>query len=78
MGARGGTCNRFFNLCCRSLDVPILTRSYMKLRPCQLPLPLSGPNMGCVHKMSTCTAASCFVQWEACQDPAVGNPPPKI
>ena len=39
---------------------PIRTFSYMKLRLFQLPLPLSGPNMGCVHKMSICTKISLF------------------
>ncbi len=39
---------------------PIRTFSYMKLRLFQLPLPLSGPNMGCVHKMSICTKLFVF------------------
>ena len=38
----------------RSELPPMRTFSYMKFRSLQLPLPLSGPNMGCVHRMSTC------------------------
>ena len=53
--AEGPTFSTFSTLCWRSGDLPTLTHSYMKLRPCQLPFPLSGPNMGCVHRMSTCT-----------------------
>lgn len=38
----------------RSELLPMRTFSYIKLRSFQLLFPLSGPNIGCVQRMSTC------------------------
>lgn len=53
-GKKCSTFRRVAARCWRCVEDDTLTLSYMRLRPCQLPLPLSGPNIGCVHNMSTC------------------------
>ena len=47
-------CKKVSTRSCRRESSPTRTFSNMKFRSSQLPLPLSGPNMGCVHKTSIC------------------------
>ena len=53
-GLRHLACRKVSTRSCRRGSPPTRTFSNMKFRSTQLPLPLSGPNMGCVHKTSIC------------------------
>ena len=58
---RWQTLRKVCSLWCREDASPRRTTSYIKFSPAQEPLPLSGPNMGCVHRMSTCTVPRALI-----------------
>jgi len=56
--SRARAARKFAARCIRSGSGEMRTRSNIRLSPAQLPAPLSGPNMGCVHSTSTWSASA--------------------